>query len=758
MSKTTIVGSTTTVTLTTANSPLYNTGVINPTASGYGANGVYSDTSGVSFTNNSHVYGKYGEGIKTNYGTDGGAGGIGVEFKLSGTVANYGIIKGGAGGYGIDLGGSGGVGVSLSGASSTLNDRGGEVSGAGIFGGSGGYSYGGTGGSGGAAVVLNAGAALSNYAHIQGGAGGSTYAGSGGGVGGSGGAGVSDPGGGAVSNFANINGGAISYSAKATVGGDGVDMKGGALTNAALGNNPIIQGGSVANDLSASISGGSVNTHNTAGTGNGGAGVILADSATLQNSYHVAGGAATAGAGGVGVTASGAVSPGFNITNLLSGTAYGHIAGGSSVTGTGGNAVDLGANATLYNQNNTPLLETGGITGGGSNDGNGGVGVDLLASGAAVTNAGSIYGGASAGAGTAGGVGVELSAGTNVTNSGTIEGGGGNSATTLGGVGVVLNGAQLVTSGLIDGGQNLGNAALHADSVQFGSSPSTLVVESGAKFTGDLAGFAHGDTIHITYLTPGTVQSDFNTSTDVLTLPDGNTLNFTGTPGSLFQFNADINGGTDITIACYRRGTRILTAQGEVAIERLSIGDLVTTMSGGSMPIRWIGRRSYSCAVAAGNRAVLPILIRAGALADGIPRRDLWVSPSHALFVEGALIPAQELVNGVSIIQEERVDEVTYLHLELDTHQVIVAEGAFAESYVDDESRAQFDNAADYVLRYPHAAREPARFCAPRIEEGWELEAARRRFAARASVECAFSLGAITALSMYPMPAAPALD
>ena len=99
------------------------------------------------------------------------------------------------------------------------------------------------------------------------------------------------------------------------------------------------------------------------------------------------------------------------------------------------------------------------------------------------------------------------------------------------------------------------------------------------------------------------------------------------------------------------------------------------------------------------------------------------------MYLDGLLIAARDLVNGESIIQEEAVDEVTYLHLELDTHAVIYAEGAPSESFVDDESREMFDNAAEYALLYPNAVRKPARFCVPRVEEGWELEAVRRRLA-----------------------------
>jgi Hint domain-containing protein len=151
------------------------------------------------------------------------------------------------------------------------------------------------------------------------------------------------------------------------------------------------------------------------------------------------------------------------------------------------------------------------------------------------------------------------------------------------------------------------------------------------------------------------------------------------------------------------------------------------TASGVLKPIRWIGRRYHSAEVAFENPRILPIRIRAGAIGEGVPTRDLWVSPEHAMYIDGMLIPAAALVNRTSITQEEFVDAVTYIHLEFDAHTIIYAEGAASESFVDDESRRMFDNADEYTILYPGAAVETARFCAPRVEDGEELERVRRR-------------------------------
>jgi hypothetical protein len=115
------------------------------------------------------------------------------------------------------------------------------------------------------------------------------------------------------------------------------------------------------------------------------------------------------------------------------------------------------------------------------------------------------------------------------------------------------------------------------------------------------------------------------------------------------------------------------------------------------MPVRWVGHSHISTRFADPLRA-LPIRITAGALGAGLPKRDLLLSPDHAVFLGGILAQAGALVNGVNIIRETNVPETfTYYHVELETHELLMAEGVAAESFVDNVERMHFHNWDDRV-------------------------------------------------------------
>ncbi len=184
---------------------------------------------------------------------------------------------------------------------------------------------------------------------------------------------------------------------------------------------------------------------------------------------------------------------------------------------------------------------------------------------------------------------------------------------------------------------------------------------------------------------------------------------------------------------CFLRGTRILTPTGETRVEDLQIGDLVVTRFSGIQPVKWIGRHSP----APENGANTPVCIQASALGERLPARDLYVSPGHSVLVDGSLLLARLLVNGVTITQDWCPPRIDYFHVELAAHDCVIAEGAWAETFADAQvSRARFANAADYEALYPEDGPAPDEFvlCAPRPERGAKLEAALRPVLARVAV------------------------
>jgi len=188
---------------------------------------------------------------------------------------------------------------------------------------------------------------------------------------------------------------------------------------------------------------------------------------------------------------------------------------------------------------------------------------------------------------------------------------------------------------------------------------------------------------------------------------------------------------------CFAAGTRIATETGEVPVERLRPGDHVLTAHGGALlqPLIWVGRIHVALFRLRERARVAPILFAAGSLGDGAPYRDLRVSPSHALFLGGRLVPAALLVNGSTIVQEAWCRAVTYHHIELERHGLVVAEGAVSETYLDDGNRWLFEDRDIAALSLDFAGqrgngRYAAGVCAPVLAEGDPgLEIVRRRLA-----------------------------
>jgi hypothetical protein len=197
----------------------------------------------------------------------------------------------------------------------------------------------------------------------------------------------------------------------------------------------------------------------------------------------------------------------------------------------------------------------------------------------------------------------------------------------------------------------------------------------------------------------------------------------------------DGNGSVTINAVCYVSGTRILTERGEVAVENLTVGDRVVTASRAHRPVRWLGHRRVDCARHPEPSAVWPICIQAGAFAQGLPARDLWVSPGHSILVDGVLIQAEKLVNGASITQVP-LTSVEYWHVELDSHDILLAEGLPAESYLDTGNRTGFfNNGGSYVEAHPDfKPKHWAETCVPLVLDGPEIHQAKAQLLARAQL------------------------
>jgi hypothetical protein len=156
-----------------------------------------------------------------------------------------------------------------------------------------------------------------------------------------------------------------------------------------------------------------------------------------------------------------------------------------------------------------------------------------------------------------------------------------------------------------------------------------------------------------------------------------------------------------VEVTCFMPGTRIRTPSGEVVVEVLKVGDLVLADDGRALPVRWIGRQTVST-IFGDKMRVLPIRIKAGALKENVPARDLRVSPDHAVLIDGVLAQAGALVNETSIVREANAPSIlTYFHVELDDHSIIFAENTPVETFVDNAERLRFDNWAEHEALYP---------------------------------------------------------
>jgi hypothetical protein len=270
--------------------------------------------------------------------------------------------------------------------------------------------------------------------------------------------------------------------------------------------------------------------------------------------------------------------------------------------------------------------------------------------------------------------------------------------------------------------------------IDFGTVGGTLDIENYELPTVAIDGFAPGDVIDLTtyfpYVDPGAA-----------TVLAGNVLQFieNGATYDLqldptqdfsadkFVLSEDPNNDTFLTeeVACFLPGTRIRTPSGDVMVQDLAVGDTVVTLSGRERRLCWIGKGS-ALAVRGKRSAATPLIVRRGALADNVPNRDLRITKGHSLFLDGVLIPVEFLVNHRSILWDDVTQHVEIYHLELDEHDILIANGCAAESYRDDGNRWLFDNANSGWDQPPKPP------CAPVLTGGPVVDAVWRRLLDRA--------------------------
>jgi hypothetical protein len=323
-----------------------------------------------------------------------------------------------------------------------------------------------------------------------------------------------------------------------------------------------------------------------------------------------------------------------------------------------------------------------------------------------------------------------LAAGYSLTNAGNLTVSGG---TLYDAGGVTNSGVIVLDAGTMTVGDLLGSGVVtiaasgtlevtgsiaSTETIVFGGDRAYLHLDSPANAAGSVTGLGHGNAIDLKGIDPASVSYA------------GGELSFTGgsfplastgeVPGAVAS--AD---GTELGTLCFCEDTLMATPSGLVTVQDLTVGDLVMTLGGAVRPIVWIGIGRV-LATQGQRSAATPVIVRKHALVPGVPFRDLRVTKGHSLLIDGVLIPVEFLVNHRSILWDDRAAEVTLYHIELETHDILIANGARAESYRDDGNRWLFQNANS---GWNQPAKAP---CAPVLTGGAVVDAVWRRLLDRA--------------------------
>ncbi len=296
---------------------------------------------------------------------------------------------------------------------------------------------------------------------------------------------------------------------------------------------------------------------------------------------------------------------------------------------------------------------------------------------------------------------------------------GGTATATSGAVGGALSGmtVNLSNDGTFSNGGSL-ISLLQGTTINFdpNGTGGTFIANAGGALL-DLSGTtinnfdAATDTIEFQNLSAALDHYTVTTSggSQTIELFDNNnneigSVTVAGTSFDTGAFSAAGNGpltvsqdGTTISVipvpeTCFLTGTLIRTPDGEIAVEDIRAGDRVV-VHGSDAPrdVVWVGSKHVTARPGLPlDEAGYPVRVLQNAIAEGVPNKDLLITPEHSLFFDGGLVPVRMLVNGRSIFYDTAVRSYDYYHIETSEHSVIYADGMPTESYLDTGNRGSF--------------------------------------------------------------------
>jgi len=270
----------------------------------------------------------------------------------------------------------------------------------------------------------------------------------------------------------------------------------------------------------------------------------------------------------------------------------------------------------------------------------------------------------------------------------TVSGGNGND-TILGGAGNDSLSGDAGKDSLVGGkGDDTLTGGEGADTLSGGDGADSFVVSGPGDGYGDVIDGGEGDkgtdfdTLDLTGAGPLRIIPDENNV-------ENGVVEFLGKDGQVTGSMRFAN--IERVVPCFTSGTRIATDRGPVPVEALQTGMLILTRDGGLRPLRWIGRNDLDAAALTRQPDLAPVCIAQGALGGDTPDRDMLVSPQHRVLITGVraellfgehevLVAAVHLV-GQSGIVRAGAQDITYLHLLFDRHEIVLSDGAWTESF-----------------------------------------------------------------------------